>query len=125
MRPEASRASSPNPTANLVGSRKAGKKRREGIRGVCLFGDSVSSRAKHRLQNAERSSVQAGNRNLSLTRPLVLGFAPRSHSIGFNRRNACNGALNPQTNSTLVVSRLNLSRRILCEIGGKRPVILQ
>src|SRR2546430_176629 len=129
MRPEASRASSPNPTANLVGSRKAGKKRREGIRGVCLFRlltpAAVSSRAKRRLQNAERLPPQAGNRNLSLTRPLVLGFAPRSRSIGFNRRNACNGELNPLTNSMLVLSRLNSGRTTLCEIVGKRPVILQ
>src|SRR5690349_2987153 len=39
MRPQASRASSPNPTANLVGSRRAGLANAASIvRGVCHFG---------------------------------------------------------------------------------------
>src|SRR4051794_41196701 len=47
MRPKASRASSPNPTANLVGSRKAGqRKRREAIRGVSFWSAAMADRIR-------------------------------------------------------------------------------
>ena len=97
MRPQASRASSPNPTANLVGSRKAGqRKRREAIRGVCHFGrNSIFS---------TRLSIQKHDRDLSLTVFVVLEFsrfgvarrlraADEAMSLGFKKRVRADDAL--------------------------------
>src|ERR1041384_6586471 len=73
MRPEASRASSPNPTANLVGSRKAGHKRREAIRGVCILA---------------AQKAWAPNRLLFVdSRLLVLRYRPLNRLDEFNLRN--------------------------------------
>jgi|ERR1044071_8265051 hypothetical protein len=96
MRPEASRASSPNPTANLVGSRKAGLKRREAIRGVCILA---------------AQKTWAPNRLLFVDRlVLVLRYRPLIRLDEFNLRYGAQRRFEFVSSEAGVFSRLTYSR---------------